>query len=221
MADPVVLSNVYDIVVTFENLADPTITWRNTFTVFSPDTPVHDTTIALAISGFCKAMIWPDSAVVKVACYSWGRGSHPYPSGSALWENVGSVEGTADSNWPHLNATHHPAGGEVALRVDHATAAIGRPGRSFFRTLLGKDDITALSGGKWTTVPTIVNLQTDLLGVLAASTLGSYFGGGSGGQYLTIVRYSPKTNTVHGNVPVSSFQVIGATTSKRFRSNKR
>lgn len=221
MATPVTLPGAYDIIFGVHNFDDPAIKWRQTFTFQSTISPVIGEGIVEALATFSNACVRSDSVNDSIAIYNWARGRQPYPTGDAVAVDTLSVAGSAASHWPHLNSTYDPAPGEVCLRIDHAPSVGSKPGRSFLRGLLGEADITSLTGGAVLLVPTVTNLQADLNTLLSTSGLSAYFGSGTGGQRLCIVRYSPKTNVVHGAVDVNGFNVIGATTNKRQRRNRR
>lgn len=221
MAPPVTLPNAYDMIVSYENTADPSIKWRQTYTFQSEEPPSIGAGIVEALATYSICLVRSDSNATGIALYNWARGRQPYPTGDAIETDSLAVPGEAGAHWPHLASEYVPVGGEQVLRIDHEPGVGSKPGRSFVRGLLGTGDISALTGGGIELVPLVADLQTDLGNIIIASGLTPYFGGGTGGQNLCIVRYSPKTNVVHGAVSVTSFHVIGATTNKRSRKSSR
>lgn len=212
----------YDQIITYQNHLNPAIKWRNTYTfssVVSP--PVNGAGIVQAISAFAVGLVHSDTDLVETAVYNWARGRQPYPLGSPLFVDVGAVPGTADTNWPHLATPYDPPVGSLVLRIDHQPNVGGKPGRNFYRALLGDEDIDSVSGGPPALVPTVANLQADLNALLTASGLHNYFDAGLGNQFLALVRFSKKTFTVNGTTSIHSFNVIDATENKRSRKNKR
>jgi len=224
MATPVTLANHYDCIATYQNNVDPSIRWRNTYTFHSDAVPVPNAGILAAIGTFAVGMVHSDVSLVELAVYNWSRGRQPYPTGSPLFIENAPAVGTADTEWPHLTSPYLPPGGEVTLRCDHTPQTSGKPGRSFFRALLGESDISSFSGGKWTLKPpvTLANLQGDLNALLLASSLRTYMSAGApGGQSLVIVRFSKKLDVVFGSTLVTNFSLFGPTTNKNRRTSKR
>lgn len=221
MTLPVTLPNVYDLIVTKANHGDPSIRWRNTMTFFSLSVPTPTTPIVAAILGWNNGSTWPDTDLVEVSCYNWSRGRLPYPTGTAIFTETLSLPGTANTVWTHLGSPYDPVGGEVCLRIDHIPEAPGRDGRTFLRGLLGSLDIAAISGGRWILTSTVANLQANLNSLNSLTALDAHFSSGLSSDKLVIVRYSPKTETVHGSDEVAALSVVGVTTNKRSRANRR
>lgn len=221
MAPPVTLPGAYDHISTFQNIANPTEKWRATMTFAAPAVPGPSTPIVQAIEGFMSTVVHSDAQIIQHSVYNWARGRQPYPLGTPIFTITGAVPGVAGAEWTALASPYIPAGGEVVLRIDHEPVGGGRPGRNFFRALLGKSDVSSTSGGKWILVPTVLALQVNLATILTATSLATFLNGGVGGARLIIVRYSPKTNIVHGETDVSTLQVVGVTTNKLSRKNRR
>lgn len=221
-APPVTLPGVYEMIVEFSNVADPTIRWRNTFAFASTPTPAPGDAITSAIYNFCKGMIHDDAQISKFSVYNWARGPQPYPTGSPLFTGTVADLGTAATIWGSaLGPTYTPPGGEVVARIDHLPVSGSKPGRNFFRGLFGTENVAALSAGRWFLLIAIAVLQTILDNLLSSahSNLVAFQGAGSGGQRLVVVRYSPKTGVVHGTSNIASMKLIGVTTNKRTRKN--
>lgn len=221
MGTPVTLANAYEAVVEYALISDPTITWRNTYSYHSNTTPVEGAGLPAALATFVGGFAWPDTNLVKLTHYNWARGRQPYPSGEPIFVDPVNAACVANTIFTSLATPHHPTGAEVVFRMDHFATSGGRPGRTFIRSLLGMGDVTAVSGGKWTLVPSLASLQAEMSSALAGSGLGAYFDAGSGGQWLSIVRYSPKTNVVHGDVQIAEWSLVGPTTNRSARKNKK
>lgn len=221
MAELVTLSGVYTAIVEFFNNTDDTINWRNVYDFVASSPPVSGNAFVAALAAFGRGLIWPDSTLKSVKVFNWAKGTHPYPDGEPLFEDVFDYTGTAGDHWSHLHSTYEPNGGEVCLRLDLEPSTGGKPGRKFCRGLLGQLDVTSLSGGKWLFAESRDNLQTDLGGLAVAAGLNVYLGSGSGGIHMCVVRYSPKTNIVHGSVPVGAIVVQKPTTNKQTRKNRK
>lgn len=218
---PVTLANVYEMIFTMENTATGK-QWRNSYSFYSPSTPVSGDNAADHLYRMQIAMVRSDSKIVKQACYAWARGTQPYPLGMPIWEATLAAVGTADAAWLGLvDPTYEPTGGEVCLRMDHEPLAGNKPGRTFFRGFLGKLDISATTVGKWVLIALIGAFQAVLDTILASSNVNDLFASGASPQKLVVVRYSPKTNTVHGYTAVTAFTLIGATTNKVNRKSKK
>lgn len=212
--------NGYDLIVTYQNQTDPTIQWRNTFTFISNTVPVFGAGIVGALGGFAQTLCHPDSSVVEYKCYNWARGRQPYPLGLPLFVHTLNIPGTAPSHWTALSASYVPTGGEVVLRIDHVPTALGRPGRTFVRGLLGENDISALSGGRIFLTGSLATFQADLNTIVSSSGLGAFLVPTATTQVLAVIQYTKKTDTVHGYAGIGSLVVIDATNNKRSRKNK-
>ena len=224
MATPVTLANAYDAIVTYQNIGDPAVRWRNTYTFHSDTVPIPGAGIVGAIGTFAVGMVHSDVELVELSVYNWSRGRLPYPSGSPLFSTISANPGLADSHWPHLTTPYTANAGEVSLRSDHQPQTAGKPGRSFFRALLGAGDITAISGGRWSLKSPVstAGLQSDMEALLTVSTLKTYMSAGApGGQELVVVRFSKKLNAVFGSTLVTDFVVLGVTTNKNRRTSRR
>jgi hypothetical protein len=211
----------YDFITEYTNLLDGTIKFRNTWTFFSGTTPVLGEGIVAALANYAVGLVHEDCAATKFSVYNWARGRQTYPLGEPVFTFDTSDTGTAGTNWPHLDSDYLPAGGEVCLRIDHDPTTGNKPGRNFQRGLLGKNDITSLSGGKITLVPSVADLQTDLNAWLTSSGMSPYVGAGTGGQHLAIVRYGGSPKAVQGSSTLFQVQVVDATTNKQTRKNKK
>lgn len=211
----------YDFIATFQNDTDPSLKWRNTWTFYSPTTPVLGAGIVGALALFATTLCHADASVVLFDVYNWSRGRQTYPDGSPIISYPAADGGVADTYWTHLHTPYVPVGSETVLRIDHPSVSPGKPGRNFIRALMGEDDVSAVSGGPPISNVAISDLQADLASALGFSHLNNYFHAGTGGQYLANVRYSKKTTTVLGASEIDGFSVIEVTTNKRTRKNKR
>jgi hypothetical protein len=220
---PVTLANTYTLIVEMFNTANPQLKWRNSFDFQSTGVPtIAGSPLCQSIKTFMGAMVNADTTIGKFALYNWAKGTQPYPTGLPIDVFYWNVPGAAPATWATaLFTPYSPVGGEIALRMDHEPVTPGKPGRTFFRGLLGEGDIKALTGGQWVLTVLIAILQAILDNLLAATHVNTFFGAGSGGEKLVIVRYSPKTGVVHGASSVSSWRLMGATTNKRTRKNPR
>jgi hypothetical protein len=214
-------TGVYDAIFEFTNNAAPLDKWRTTLTYIQTIVPSPTDAFIIAIEGVWKAFVHPDVTLSTITVYNWSRGALIYPAGSPIFTKTTNVVGTADTNWPHLAPLYSPNGGEVCLRMDHEPTTGGKPGRSFLRALLGEDDVSAQSGGRWILNPTLANLQSDLNGILTGGGLMPYFGAGLGGTIIGIQRFSKKHSVVGPFVPCTGFTLIGVTTNKLTRKNKK
>lgn len=218
---PVTLPGTYDMIVEYQNASTPTVTWRNTYTFQSSVLPTLTTPIVAAIGSFAFNLVHSDVNYIGWKVYNWARGRQPYPLGSPVLVDSFSSPGNAGTEFPSLHVPYTPAGGEVALRVDHEPATAGRPGRNFLRGLLGSGDLSAISGGRWNLVTPLANINANYQAVLNATGLSSFFGPGSGNAALVIVRYSPKTGIIHGVSLVNGFTPLGVTTVKLSRKGRK
>lgn len=218
----VTLPGVYTFIAEFQNISDPSIQWRNTIEFRSNTVPLVTDPIVTALNEFFMRMVHPDVNYVKRSVYNWARGAQPYPQGLPLFTDSTVVQGIADSTWGSaLGPTYSPTGGEVCMRVDHETSSQGKPGRNFFRGLLGEENVAALSAGKWFLLIAIAVLQTILDNITSTTGLNSFFGAGSGGVQLGVVRYSAKHATTPTFSPMTSMRIMGVTTNKRTRKSKK
>lgn len=218
---PVTFPDYYDMIVTYQNDTNPEIKWRNTATFYSSTTPVLGAGIVGALATFFVGYIHSDASAVLFDVYNWSRGRQPYPNGSPIISYAASDSGTADAIWTHLHTPYVPTSGETVLRIDHEPSSAGKPGRNFLRGLLGAADTDAVSGGPPLLTVLPANLQLDLNGLLSGSHLSEYFGAGTGGQHLALVRYSRLHNMVLGTSEVAEYKVIEATSNKLRRRNAR
>lgn len=215
------LPGVYDAIVTKQNISDPAIKWRNTWTFKSVNTPAQGDPFFTDLLLLEGGLIWPDSELVELSVYNWARGRQPYPLGQPIFTTTLASPGYADTGWTHLQHPRTPTSGIVCLRLDHNPISGGKPGRTFSRAILGAGDVTAISGGRFTLVPTVPNVDADWQAVIGHAAFAQYFSPGAGGYELVIVRYTRKTDTVHGFTGVLSIRVIGATTNKLSRKGRR
>jgi hypothetical protein len=216
--------NVYDLISHFHNTAQPQDKWSVTTTFYSPTTPTATDAIITAIRAYLQVFARPDSTLASDACYNWSRGANVYPAGLPVFTSVLNMTGTANSSsWPSsLTAQYVPAGAEVVFVVAKNTNGRSRPGRNFFRGFLGKAEIQAATGGKWVLVPSLSGMQTDLNAIESATGLAVYVGNiPNTAPHLVVQPYSKKHGTVGIPVPVVAQAVIGASTSKLNRRNKR
>jgi hypothetical protein len=219
---PVSLANVYDLIITMRNIANPDITWRNTYTFYSPTVPVVADPFPQHAVVFQQNMIWADCEIVEVSCYNWSRGTQPYPSGMPLWTIIVAYAGTAVTHWgAQLQTPHVATGAEVVMRLDHSPAVGNKPGRNFYRGLLGMGDVASISVGKWILIIAIAILQAILDTIGNTTLFYQHLAAGASAQKLVVVRYSPKTHTVHGYTPVTAINLIDVTTNKKSRKNRR
>ena len=216
------LPGVYEFIAEFANHTNPNITWRNTVTFRSTATPTITSPIVTALNEFFMRMAQPDTDYVKRSVYNWARGAQPYPQGLPLFTDSTVVACIGDTVWDSaLGSTYKPTGGEVCMRVDHESGSPGKPGRNFFRGLLGEDNIASLSGGQWFLLIAIAVLQTILDNISHTVGLDVFFGAGSGGTQLGTVRWSKVHLTAPTFQPTTSFRIMGVTTNKRTRKNKK
>ena len=221
MATPVTLPGTYSLIMEYANNANPEDTWRNVFDFNYPTVPAIGSDLPFALASLATSCIRSDCSLIKRSLYNWAKGRQPYPLGEPLQVDTTVIAGAAAVPWTALDATYEPAGGEIALRADHEPFVGGKPGRTFFRGLLGKLDIQAVTGGNWALVPSLSSLQTNFNAILAGTTLNSYLGEPPSGKFLVVVRYSPKTNIVHGFSPLNTINLIGVTTCRRTHKNKK
>jgi len=221
MATPVFLANVYELIFNYQNTSDTTLKWRTTHEIFSSSAPLPTDAIVTDLTLLAEAMADTDTTLETVACYAWARGTVPYPEGSALWIKTLGVPCTASSDWGTTRVTYVPGDKSLCLRIDKETVTSGRPGRNFIRALLGTGDVSSISGGKWQLVKSRTLWQEAFEVILADANVEQYFSAGSSAIKLVVVRYSPKTNTVHGYSEIGSMQIINATTAKGNRKSAR
>jgi hypothetical protein len=213
---------VYTLVIENSLISDPAQKWRNTFDFSNATVPHPLDGVVTSLTALSNTFIHSDSQTDKVTCYNWAKGRQPYPNGTPIFERLFGTPGSADTAWtPPLSTGYEPQGGEVVFRVDHAPVGGGRPGRSFFRAFLGSEDIQSTSGGKWFLSASLSSFQTKLDSIITSTGLAPYLGGGLAGTAVVVVRYSPKTNIVHGAVNVEELNAIGVSTNKQTRKNKK
>ena len=219
---PITLPGYYDIVWHMSNTANPNDQWRNTFTFKYPSVPPVGADLLAALGGLVQACTREDSQIDGYDVYNWSRGRQPYPAGLPVTSFRGVAAGTAHANWPHLNTAYVAAGGEIALRMDHDTMTPSKPGRTFFRGLLGAADIHAVTGGKWTLVPTVADLQADLNAIMTATGLGAFIDNITPAKQLVVVRWSKvHAPLVASAAEINSLNIIGVTTNRQTRKNPR
>lgn len=216
----VTFPGAYDVIFEYHNVTDPTIFWRTTWTIVDNAPPTWPGGILGALQAYVTAMVHSDVLVDKLSVYNWARGRLPYPLGTPLFIQPLSLIGQADGNWPALSTPYTPAGGEVCLRVDKIASG-GKNGRNFHRALLGEDDISALSGGRISTVASVAVLQTQHDTIVTNAGLHSFMLPAATTTGLIVMRFSEKTGVVHGYSMLSSMSVIGATTNKLNRKNRK
>jgi hypothetical protein len=223
MGTPVTLPGVYTMLVEYANTSDPSKTWRNTYDFFQSSLPQIGDSFANAMRQWAISMIHADAHLAKVAVYNWAKGRQPYPTGQPIWSESLTTAGTAEVAWVYPGGyVPAPVGGEVVLRVDREHAGGARPGRLFLRTLLQEADLqSAGSGEKWTITLVSPITQAHLNSIVAGAGLTGFLNQTPPGTGLCVVQYSPKTNVVHGFIPQTSFTLIGASTNKQTRKNKK
>jgi hypothetical protein len=216
---PVTLPNVYAVIFEMENIAIPAQKWRNTYDIFSSTTPAATDQILNDLASYQIRMTWSDSIVVGMKVYRWVRGAPPYPNGLPLFSTAMNTTGMAPTAWV-ANAGDIAAGGEVCLSVERLHGGQGKVGRLFHRSIPRQPDLQATSGGKWFigvgSPFTVTQYQS-----IMTPYLNEYFVTGTSAQKLVIVQYSPKHQTVSGYQVATNFVMVGVTTNKQGRKNKK
>lgn len=221
MTTPVYLPNVYSIIVQYANTDNVDLRWRNTYDIFAAAAPAPGDAVVDAIGAMALAMAHDDTTLESITCYNWARGTVPYPTGTALWVKTIGVVCTAEADWGSVISGYVPGDKSLCLRIDHQPSTSGKPGRNFIRGLLGTNDVSSVTGGKWILGHPASEWETALLVILVDANIPQYFSGGSSAIKFVTVRYSPKTNTVHGYTVEAGWTVIGATTAKGNRKSVR
>jgi len=212
----------YDLIVTMQNNLNTAIKWRNTYTFTAPAVPSAVSPIVTGLTRYTQAMCPVNATVVSAACYNWARGRQPYPLGQPVFTEVLNQAGTTAGDWGYtIQAGSYYMAGEVAMRIDHIPALGGRPGRNFFRSMIMDVQLNALVGGSWTLEQPTPFTQTQLQNIIVMAGLVPFFAPGAAVEKLVIVRFSPKTGVVHGSSQVESFGLVGVTTTKINRKNKK
>jgi hypothetical protein len=221
MPSPVFLTDAYEMIISYQNTSDPTLKWRNTWEIFSTSAPLP--TDPLVSNLILLGLAFADASVTleTISCYAWARGTVPYPEGSALWVKTVGSACTAGSDWGTVRASYIAGDKSLCLRIDKEPFGSGRPGRNFIRGLIGTSDVSAIAGGRWQLDHTPASWNTALAVILTDANIPQYFSGGASSIKLIIVRYSAKTNTVHGYAEVTGLNIIGATTAKGNRKSAR
>jgi hypothetical protein len=222
MATPVTLPGVYTAIIEVANTNDPSKTWRNTYDFFQSSLPQPTDPIANGLRQWQVSHTHTDAHLSKMAVYNWSKGRQPYPLGQPIWSQSLTTVGDAATAWGYpLPYTVLAVGGEVVLRVDREHPGGFRPGRLFLRALINEGDVSVVgSGEKWGLTLSSPLTQAHLNSIVAGS-IGSFLNQTPPSTGLCVVQYSPKTNVVHGFIPQSSFLLIGASTNKQTRKNKR
>jgi len=223
MGTPVTLLNVWTLIYEYQNIADPTNTWRNTFDFFDGTAvPTATDHIVTSLNAFTNSMLHASDQSVKVSCYAWAKGRQPYPSGEPIFTFTQAVPGVAAAIWyPPMTGSFSPTGKEVVARIDHEPTLGGKPGRSFLRRFFGILDIAGSAEGDWIIPGGAPGYDSVLQGVITSTGLNEHLNGGTSNVKLAVVRYSPKTNVVHGYSNINSLKFIGVTTNRATRKNKK
>lgn len=223
MALPQTLPGVYTFIVEYQNIAQPSVQWRNTYDFFQSSLPQVGDSIANALRQWAQSMIHADARMFKASVYNWAKGRLPYPQGQPIWSESLNVTGTAETAWSYPSGyVPLPVGGEVVLRVDREHFGGARPGRLFLRTLLQEADLQSPgSGQKWTLTTVSPITQAHLNSIVTGSGLNNFLNQTAPGTGLCVVQYSPHTQTVHGFLPMTSFLLVGPSTNKQTRKNKK
>ena len=223
MTAPLTYPGVYTIVCEMENTANTAIKWRNTYDFVAAVTPTDSNPIMDNVMHFQDSMTDPDSTFVEMRVYNWAKGAQPYPDGLPLFVRTVNAPGDAVAAWGRGSATP-AAGGEVCLNIARRASGPVKPGRFFFRSTIRDADIESISGGRWTftTGGAALFTQTALNTIVADSGLAAnLLGGVDPTNKLVLVPYS-KLHGTHGTFEVvSSIVLIGVTTNKQTRKNKK
>ncbi len=209
--------NTYEIICEYENAANPTITWRNTYAYQKMSTPDPSDDIFTNLFPFASAMAQPDCNLVQFRVYKWVRGGpNPYPNGLPLFV----IEHNSACNAPTLwgsAAAGDPLPGSCVLRMDRIHGGQGKPGHLFYRGLLHEGDVASVSGGPIVLTNTATYSQTHLDGIVATTHMDNHLAGGLSASQLCIVQYSDKHNTLGSINNQINFTLIGATQNKKTR----
>lgn len=220
---PVLYPGVYTIICEMENTSDPTIKWRNTYDFQCVTPPTNTSSLMDNVMHFQDSMTDDDSTFVEMRVYNWSKGANPYPTGLPLFVRTVNAPGDATAAWGRLS--HVPAaGGEVCLNIARRASGAVKPGRFFFRSTIRDEDVQSLSGGKWTFTSIGAGLftQTQLDSIVSLSGLSAnLLGGTDANNKLVLVPYS-KLHGTHGTAePVANIVMVGVTTNKQTRKNKK
>jgi len=215
----------YTVIEEYTNVIDSTNKHRNTFDFYATVPPTSSDALITALGELAPHLAMATFNYTRVAVYNWSRGVNPYPSGSPIFEESASIACDAETAWDFagssLGAT--PTGKEICLRVDREPGSPGRNGRLFLRGLLSVESIQSPGSGDWifTTDGADVFNQTKLDSLLTSTGVADYFGAGTGGMHLCMVRYGPKHGGIVSEASLNGFTLIGPTTSKSTRKSHR
>jgi hypothetical protein len=205
---------------------DPTETWRTELTVTQPaNVPQPTDPIILAIRDYFRHNLRNDCFLDHIELRQWSFGPQPLAGRGALWELAVAQSGLKVSTYGAEGSAVQVLGKEVVAFVKQDTIS-AKPGKQFIRQLYDGQDIYAVAGSPWA-YGANPNVTATVYGTSTTATLGAYFGNAASPQ-ICVVHFSKKNydaNPVTANLPfstaVTGMRLIGPTTNRPTRKNKR
>lgn len=218
---PIPLANVYACIGIVRSGTNPDVKWRLTQDIHAAVVPTPSDIVFSDLSDFWLAMIWNLDVLEEIRVYNWVLGAQPYPAGLPIFVIPYNLNGSAAADWGTGAPPIPYCGDDVCLRIDKFHDGVGKPGRSFMRNLLRDNDIVSSAPGPWVLNPMSVFTQANLNTIVTSTGWGTHFASGSAAAQAVVVQASRKHETVSGFGHVTSLNLIGATTNKPTRKNKK
>jgi hypothetical protein len=221
------LANAYTVIVNFQNTADPTVTWRNTWDILDvAGVPSPSDAIFTAIQAFHQGNLRADANVEMIELRNWSQGPQPFSSRGFIWQKqIGVTAGAGDKTQPTPvgyggeGAGNQTVPGSVVLFCKRFSGAGGKVSHLFLRGLLDSGDIAAETGGK----PVFVSsprVTTALFNAIVGNTLAPYFAPSSGPALINVHVGNKGAGPAFSSL-VSSVQLIDPSQNKQTRKNKK
>jgi len=174
MATPVTFPNHYVLTLAVQNIATPTIQWRNSIDIVDSagNIPQPTDAVVTAFQVWLQGLLRNDSQIFSATLRNWTRGLQPFNAQAALWEVALALVGNAFTASGAYGAlpVGSPTLGEVCIRLQKSNfTSGGRFPNMFLRNAVRTLDVNSVAGGR----PTL----------------------GSGGGQITFAQVNTWTNT--------------------------
>jgi hypothetical protein len=177
-----------------------------------------------AIQNFHLYNLRTDAGIFLVTLRNWSQGPQPFANRPFIWEiALGGTAGLKSAAAPHGYSGEQTGGTNVpginVAFVKRVTEGGKKNTALFLRGLYDGDDVTTEVGGKWVTKGGS-RVTSSTFQATANAAFSSYFGN-SAIPHLAIVHVGNHGAGPAFASPIDSLQLIGPSTNKQTRKNKK
>jgi hypothetical protein len=201
-------------------------TWRNTIEIVNTTGVIPDpgASIIRAFVGWVSGMMRNDCTLFKTELRPWARGKNAFGTTDALWENVETATGHANTGtgvWGGGSAGNAVTGEIVLKMVKTNYSAGGRVGHIYLRNVANEENSMAVAGGLPSWDPAAFGSSPDAtINAYTATALGAYIGPASLPRFCN-VHYSAKEMTAPFATDIGTITSAGLSLNNLKRSSKK